>query len=290
VKQALSSFVEVAGIRIHARSVRSADTGGTPVVILHGFTGSAESMRDVVAELCETRTTICIDLVGHGCSDAPDQLECYSMGRCVEQIAAVINSLALERPHLLGYSMGGRAALAFCLACPERARSALLIGASAGLSDPARQRERVRDDEALADQILAAGLESFVDAWMAKPIFASQSSLGHGFLANAREQRLRNRPHGLALSLRGMGTGAMPPLELTGLKVPTCFVAGAEDEKFCAIAREFAEQLTASRCEIVANAGHAAHLENRAAFGRAARRFFAEIDSENPQPLAACPA
>ncbi len=279
MKRIFSTFVDVDGVRLHARTVPCARNAAPPVVILHGFTGSSESMRGVVAELCETRTTVCIDLVGHGCSDAPDEAAAYSMDRCVDQLAAVVDSLALARPHLLGYSMGGRAALAFCTRYPERSRSALVVGASAGLSDPATRKARILEDEALAARILELGLERFVDEWMAKPIFASQSQLGEGSLAISRAQRLRNRPHGLAGSLRGMGTGAMAPLELSGLKVSTCFVAGALDEKFTAIARAFGERVPNSRCEIVAAAGHAAHLENQAAFGRVAREFFAEIDA-----------
>jgi 2-succinyl-6-hydroxy-2,4-cyclohexadiene-1-carboxylate synthase len=238
-------------------------------------------MRGVVAELCGSHTTVCIDLIGHGCTDAPLELAAYSMDRCVEQIAAVIDELALERPHLLGYSMGSRAALAFCTRYPERARSALLVGASAGLPDPAKRTTRIAEDGALANRIEEFGLETFVDEWMAKPIFASQARLGEAFLANSRAERMRNRPHGLARSLHGMGTGAMPPLELAGLKVATCFVAGAEDEKFCAIARGFGGRLPNSRFEIVADAGHAAHLENQKGFGRVARAFFAEIDARD---------
>lgn len=276
-----SVFIDAGGVRIHARVIPGPLPAATPVVVLHGFTGSTQSMNGVLAELGPTRTTVAIDLVGHGASDAPDDRSQYTMERCVEQVAAVIDALDLDRPHLLGYSMGGRAALAFCVGLPERARSALLVGASAGLADPAARRARVEDDERLADRILEVGLPVFVDEWMAKPIFASQVRLGEAELARAREQRLKNRPAGLAMSLRGMGTGAMTPLDLTGLKVPTRFVAGAEDEKFCAIARAVADRLPAADCEIVPDAGHAVHLENPKAFGRVARAFFARVDAED---------
>lgn len=281
MKRVESSFVDADGVRIHARSVPYPAASATPVVILHGFTGSTESMREVVAELCQTRTTVCIDLVGHGCSDAPKDVALYSMDCCVSQLAAVIAELGLDRPHLLGYSMGGRAALSFCTTHPELARSALLVGTSAGLVDPEARRARIEDDEVIANRILAAGLESFVDEWMAKPIFATQSRLGEAALERSRAERLRNRPHGLASSLRGMGTGAMTPLDLTGLKIPTCFVAGAEDKKFVALARGYSERLDGARVEIIPEAGHAAHTENPKAFGRVAREFFARIDASS---------
>jgi len=279
MKRVQSTFIDVDGVRIHARSVPCDVSAAPPVVILHGFTGSTESMREVVAELCPTRMTVCVDLVGHGCSDAPEDPASYSMERCVAQLAEVVESLALARPHLIGYSMGGRAALAFCTRYPEHARSALLIGASAGVADSTERSARIQQDEKLADHLLEVGLESFVDEWMAKPIFASQSRLGAAVLSRSRAERLRNRPAGLAGSLRGMGTGAMMPLDLAGLKVPTCFVAGAEDQKFIALARSYAARLVNAQVEIVPEAGHAAHIENPEIFGRVAREFFASVDA-----------
>ncbi len=279
-----SKFVEAGDVLIHARVVTCAATDATPVVILHGFTGSTESMREVVAQLCQTRTTVCIDLVGHGRSDAPEDVARYSMESCIDQLAEVIESLGLDRPHLLGYSMGGRTALTFCTRYPDRARSALLVGASAGFADPEARRARVTDDESLADRLLEVGLEAFIDEWMAKPIFVSQTRLGVVALERSRTQRLGNRPHGLAQSLRGMGTGAMPPIDLTFLKLPTCFVAGAEDEKFIALARSYGDRIDNAQIEIIDEAGHAAHLENPEAFGRIAREFFARVDASTDCP------
>jgi 2-succinyl-6-hydroxy-2,4-cyclohexadiene-1-carboxylate synthase len=279
VNRVHSEFVEAGDVRIHARVVTCAAADATPVVILHGFTGSTESMREVVAQLCQTRTIICVDLVGHGRSDAPQDVSRYSMEACTEQLAEVIESLGLDRPHLLGYSMGGRAALTFCTRYPDRARSALVVGASSGFANPEARRARVADDESLAEHLFEVGLEAFINEWMAKPIFASQARLGVVGLERSRTERLRNRPHGLAQSLRGMGTGAMPPTDLTCLALPTCFVAGAEDEKFIALARSYGDRIDNAQVEIIPEAGHAAHLEKPEAFGRIAREFFARVDA-----------
>jgi 2-succinyl-6-hydroxy-2,4-cyclohexadiene-1-carboxylate synthase len=284
VNPVYSKFVDVGDVRIHARVVTCAAADATPVVILHGFTGSTESMREVVGQLCETRTTVCVDLVGHGRSDAPEDVTRYSMEACIDQLAEVIESLELDRPHLLGYSMGGRTALTFCARYPDRARSTLLVGASAGLTDPEARRARAADDESLADHLLEIGLDAFIDEWMAKPIFASQARLGVVALERSRTERLRNRPHGLAQSLRGMGTGAMPPIDLSLLERPTCFVAGAEDEKFIALARRYGDRIDNAQIEIIDEAGHAAHLENPEAFGRIAREFFARADASTDCP------
>ena len=108
-----------------------------------------------------------------------------------------------------------------------------------------------------------------MDRWMALPLFASQATLGPTALAAARSQRLRNDPTGLANSLRGMGTGAMPPLfdRLDTLQTPTWWIHGSEDPKFAAIARSAAAAMPNGQVAAIADAGHAAHLENPNAVG-----------------------
>ena len=249
---------------------------GLPVVVLHGFTGCAASMQGTAEALSAGFATVSVDLVGHGASDAPEDVASYAMEACVAQLEALLDRLGFERAHWLGYSMGGRAALQFAAAHPERVARMLLVGASAGLADSTARSERIASDEALADRIQADGVESFVDAWMALPLFASQKQLGHEALNAARAQRLRNRPHALANSLRGMGSGAQAPLQdrLPRLETPTCLVVGAEDAKFQAIATDLAERLPNASVEVVPDSGHAAHLENPEAFARIAMAFF----------------
>ena len=183
----------------------------------------------------------------------------------------------------------GRVALALCVLRPERVRSALLVGASAGLRDPEARAARRRDDEALAERLEREGLERFVDEWMARPLFASQRRLGAAALASARAQRLTSRVQGLAGSLRGMGTGAQPPLHqhLPGVRAPVALVAGAEDAKFSGIARDLAARLPDARVHRVPEAGHACHLEAPAAFFRVARTFFAGVEAGVRPPLPA---
>ncbi len=269
-------FVDAEGVRLHV-----VDEGaGTPVVVLHGFTGACASMAGVAERLRASHRVIRVDLVGHGASDTPQDVAPYRMERCAAQLARAADRLALGPAHWLGYSMGGRAALALAVRHPRCVRSLLLVGTSAGIADAAQRALRLREDEALAERIEREGLAAFVAHWMALPLFASQARLGEDALAEARAQRLANRAHGLANSLRGMGSGAQPPLHaaLALLAAPACFVAGAEDAKFGGIARELAALLPNGRAETISGAGHAAYLEAPDAFARLALDFFAEVE------------
>ena len=268
-----SRFVEAGGLRLHA----ALEGEGPPLLLLHGFSGSTESMQSTAAGLRDAFRSVRLDLVGHGRSDAPrGSLDPYTMESCVAQVAGALDVLGIAQAHVLGYSMGGRVGLALCTWRPERVRSALLIGASAGLEEAGARAARRREDEALAARIEREGLEHFVDWWMELPLFASQRRLGEEALARARTQRLSNRAHGLAQSLRGMGTGAQPALHarLPWVRVPILLVAGSLDAKFAGIASDLAGRLPNARAQLVPGAGHACHLEEPEAFLRIARRFF----------------
>ena len=283
-----SHAIDAAGVRLHVAEMGT----GTPVVLLHGFTGSARAMAGLAAELSDSHRMLSVDLIGHGRSAAPRDAAAYSMTACVGQLAAVLDELDVHDAHWIGYSMGGRAALAFGVADPARMRSALLVGTSAGIRDPQQRADRVRDDEALAERIEREGVEAFVDFWISQPFLVDARRLGARGVAEARKMRLANSAHGLAASLRGMGSGAQLPLHdaLARVGFPICLAVGEEDLKFRALAAEMSQELPNARVEIVPEAGHSAHTDNPAAFLKLVRRFLADAGSRKTPPLSAAEA
>ncbi len=247
----------------HVLNVEIAGSGPA-VLLLHGFTGSLRTLDGMAGGLRAAGfRTLAVDLLGHGGSDAPREPQDYAIERCADDLARVLDSAGTPRAAVLGYSMGGRAALGFAVAYPQRVRALALIGASAGIAEPAARAARRAADDALADAIEQGGVPAFVERWMANPLFASQARLGEGFLAQARAQRLTNPAHGLAGSLRGMGVGVQPCFEpeIAKLDVPALWLAGAEDEKFRALAADLARRMPRGRAFVIPGAGHAAHLE-----------------------------
>jgi 2-succinyl-6-hydroxy-2,4-cyclohexadiene-1-carboxylate synthase len=177
--------------------------------------------------------------------------------------------------------MGGRVALSYGVAHPERMMSALLIGVSAGVRDLEQRAARIQDDEALAERIERDGIEAFVDFWTSQAFLVDERRLGARGVAEAREMRLANSTQGLAASLRGMGAGAQPPIHgaLADMHAPVCLAVGEEDLKFSAIAAELSRELPNPRVEFIPEAGHAAHTDNPTAFLELARRFLADAEA-----------
>ena len=259
---------------------------GVPVIVLHGFTGSAQAMAPLTERLAAgappgpALRVIAPGLIGHGDSDVPDDLDLYRVEAMAGQVAGLADALDCETIHLVGYSMGGRVALMLGCTEPQRLRSLTLIGASPGIADPVERRIRAEADAARALRV-TADFEAFVDEWMADPLFANQAELGEAHLEAARAQRLASNPQGLARSLMAGGTGAMEPLHdrLGHCDVPTRLVVGARDAKFCAIAEALTAALPTAEIVPIANAGHAAHIEQPEATGIAVAGFIAEVEA-----------
>ncbi len=252
---------------------------GVPLLLLHGFTGSAQSWAPHVSFFAQRYRVITLDLPGHGRTDAPADPLHYRMEACAEDILALLETLTPEPAHLLGYSMGGRLALYLALTAPQRFRSLILESASPGLATAAERHQRREHDNALADRIEQQGIAWFVDFWEQRPLFHSHQQLPPAMRAALRRQRLQNNPRGLANSLRGMGTGVQPSLwdRLNTLTLPVLLLAGALDPKFVAINEQMAALLPAAHLQVIPQTGHTIHLEQPAAFRKAVAAWLSRL-------------
>jgi 2-succinyl-6-hydroxy-2,4-cyclohexadiene-1-carboxylate synthase len=248
---------------------------GPPLVLLHGFSGSARSMAGVAAALEHEYETIAPDLPGHGRSVGAAGAGGYRFEACVDALATTLVAAGHERAHWLGYSMGARLALACAVRHPERVASLVLLAGRAGIADTAEREARRVADGALATRLETNGIEDFVTEWLAQPLFGTLQRLGPAFMADERLARLANDPCELAASLRALGPAAQPPLfaELPRVHVPVLLVVGALDTRFVASAHDLARRLPRAEVREIADAGHAAHLEQPVAFVAAVREF-----------------
>lgn len=273
--------VEVNGLHLNVEVMGD----GFPLMALHGFTGSAATWRPFAASWPRHRI-IAVDLIGHGASDAPADESRYTMAHCTADLAALLDALDVERAALLGYSMGGRVALQFALAAPERIAALVLESASPGIDDAGDRTTRVAADRALADGIERDGIKVFVDRWEALPMWATQAALPEPVRQRLRAQRLHNSTAGLANSLRGMGAGAQEPVlnRLGELRMPVLLIAGEEDAKYRQLAHDMRERIRDAHINIAEGAGHAAHLERPAAFAPLVKEFLTTCLQQNQQP------
>ncbi|MBC6145198.1 2-succinyl-6-hydroxy-2,4-cyclohexadiene-1-carboxylate synthase [Listeria welshimeri] len=238
--------------------------GEKPVLLmLHGFTGSNKTFQESITHLEEHFSIVAPDLLGHGKTDSPDEIARYSIERIVDDLVTILQELKIMQCFVLGYSMGGRVATAFASSHPEMVRGLILVSSSPGLAQKDLQESRVQADNRLADMLETEGIRSFVDYWEKLALFASQEVLSEELKKRIRLERLAQNPNGLAMSLRGMGTGKQPSYwnHLADFTFPVLLMTGSLDEKFKKIAQEMQQLLPNSTHVTVQNAGHAVYLE-----------------------------
>jgi 2-succinyl-6-hydroxy-2,4-cyclohexadiene-1-carboxylate synthase len=228
---------------------------GPTLALVHGFTQTRRCWGPVADDLARDHELVLIDAPGHGRS-AGVEADLATGGDLIADAGG--------RSTYVGYSMGGRFALHTALDRPEVVERLVLIGATAGLEDADERDARVADDEARATHIETVGVASFVDEWLALPLFA-----GLDGAAACRVERLENTPEGLAGSLRRAGTGTQVPTwdRLATLDMPVLVVAGTLDTKFTALGRRMVEYIGPNAEFLgIDGAGHTAHLEQPSRF------------------------
>ncbi|TFD98144.1 2-succinyl-6-hydroxy-2,4-cyclohexadiene-1-carboxylate synthase [Jeotgalibacillus sp. R-1-5s-1] len=248
---------------------------GSDLVVLHGFTGSADSWSRFQEQLQDQYRIIAIDLPGHGQTEVPLNEDYISMECVCDDIKSILKHLSIYQAAFLGYSMGGRTALAFSVRYPEMITSLILESASPGLRLSEERAQRRKQDQELAEFIEREGVSTFTDRWESIPLFASQKSLPDEQKKIIREQRLSNVAEGLSASLRWMGTGQQLSYweRLTELHMPVLLLTGEYDSKFNQIAGEMMKYLPDGRHEVILSAGHAIQVEQPEKFDTIVREF-----------------
>jgi 2-succinyl-6-hydroxy-2,4-cyclohexadiene-1-carboxylate synthase len=265
-------FIMANGVKYYVEEKGS----GSPLLFLHGFTGDTSTWSEVVERLSKNSRCMTIDLVGHGKTDSPVESNRYSMKNSVEDIKSILDELSIKKISLLGYSMGGRLALAFAVQYPDYIEKLILESASPGLKTEEERILRIQNDHKLAEKIFNNGLNEFIKFWENIPLFASQKKLSSSVQEKIREQRLNQTPLGLANSLKGMGTGEQPSYwdALNKFTFPVFIIVGELDEKFCLIANEMMSKINNATVFKIPEAGHAIHVEKPEKFGTIIEELF----------------
>lgn len=240
---------------------------GPRLVFVHGFTQTANSWKPIAERFAaDGYQSVVVDAPGHGGS-----------ARVAADMRHAADLLTTQCGFgvYVGYSLGGRLCMHAGLMHPHLVRGLAVIGASPGIADEHdRGRRRAADDD-LADRISEIGVEAFLDEWLAQPLFA-----GLVLDDEQRADRLTNTADGLADSLRRAGTGVQASLwpRLHELNMPVLAMAGEHDVKFSGICTQVAASVPEGRLELVAGAGHAAHLQDPDAVVAALQRWLSVIN------------
>jgi pimeloyl-ACP methyl ester carboxylesterase len=204
VKMGTGEYAEVNGIKLYYETHGT----GRPMVLLHGGLGSGEMFGPILGELAANHQLIVPDLQAHGrTADIDRPLDIRLMA---DDIAALIDHLGLDRPDLVGYSLGGGVAFFTAVKYPEKVGK--LVMAAANIRRDAIPAEML----AQQGQVNAAAAEFMKDT----PMY----ELYH---------RVAPRPDDFPKLLDKIGEAMAKDFdfsdEVRGLQVPTMLVAADAD-------------------------------------------------------------
>jgi len=117
-------YAEVNGINLYYET----HGRGRPLILLHGGLGSSEMFGPVLPLLAERHQVVAVDLQGHGrTADIDRPIDVRLMA---DDIAALSDHLGLDRPDLVGYSLGGGVALHTAAKYPNKVRRLVVVSAN----------------------------------------------------------------------------------------------------------------------------------------------------------------
>ncbi|WP_422741196.1 alpha/beta fold hydrolase [Micromonospora sp. WMMD754] len=197
-------YADVNGVHLYYETHGS----GRPMILLHGGLMSGELFAPILPTLTATHQVILVDLQGHGRTADVDRP--LDMALMADDIAALIDHLGLDRPDLVGFSLGGGVAMHVAFRHPEKVGR--LVSASAHIRRDAVHPELL----AQQGQVTGAAAEFMKDT----PMYELY-------------QRVAPRPEDFPRLLDKIGEAMAQDFDLTeqvrGLRVPTLIVAADAD-------------------------------------------------------------
>jgi pimeloyl-ACP methyl ester carboxylesterase len=197
-------YADVNGSRLYYET----HGAGRPLILLHGGLGSGEMFGPILPTLTANHQVVAVDLQGHGRTADIDRP--LSVDAMAKDIAALIPHLGLDRPDIMGYSLGGGVALLTALRHPD------VVGRLVVVSVNIRRSAIYPDMLAQQSQVGPEAAEFMKDT----PMYQLY-------------QRVAPRPEDFARLLGKIGEAMAKDFDFTdevrGTKTPTLFVAADAD-------------------------------------------------------------
>lgn len=259
--------VEVLGQSIAFR--RAGD--GPPLVLLHGGVCDSRVWRPQLEELADELSVIAWD--APGCGESSDPPETYRLADFADTLAALIETLGIGQPHVLGHSFGGGLALELYRRHPGLPRSLLLAAGYAGWAG------------SLPAEEVQARLELALRQAEELPMTITPDSLPGLFSTEVTPEQLAElsaimsevRPTGTRIMARAFADADLRDV-LANIDVPTLLLYGDADQRAPrGVWEALHAQIPTSTLVLLPGIGHELALEAPEAFNAEVRRFIRSV-------------
>jgi pimeloyl-ACP methyl ester carboxylesterase len=270
-------YVEATGAKLHFE-----ESGyGYPIIFIHELASDIRGWEAQTRYFSRGYRCIAYNARGYPPSDIPEDFASYGWEFAVDDIAAVMRGLKIERAHLVGLSMGGYAALQFGLRYPEKASAIVAASVGSG-SDPSQRDAWLRETSVLARIFVEHGMAEMAERMARGP---ARIQLKYKDFKGWQEFIARLREH----SAQGMSKtmahcqAVRPSLhdlrdQLSDMAVPVLLAVGDEDVRCLETNLMLKSALSNAGLWICPNTGHAINLEEPAAFNTQVEEFLGAVE------------
>ena len=271
------------GVNLHYEEAGS----GVPIVFVHEYAGDWRSWEPQLRYFSRSYRCITYSARGYLPSDVPESVESYSQDHWRADLRAVVDGLKLERPHVVGLSMGAFAALHFGMkycakGAAPKARSLTLAGVGSG-AHPATYKAFQESSRANAEAIRKNGMGWFAETYGHGPArIQFQKKDPRGF-AEYNRQLAEHSAAGSASTMAGY-QGRRPSLydltdDISRIDVPVLIMSGDEDEPCLEASIMLKRAIARSGLVLLPKAGHGINVEEPALFNQLLDDFFRRAEA-----------
>jgi pimeloyl-ACP methyl ester carboxylesterase len=277
-----SLFVDVDGLRVH---YQSAGRGEPVLLLLHGFTASTFSWREVMAPLAELGTVVPFDRPSSGLTARPmpgdwEGRSPYSREAQSDLTVGLMDALKADEAVLIGHSAGGTIAALTALRYPERVRALILVDAAIyeGGGAPSwalpllRLPQTRRIGPLIARSVRRQGERLLERSWHDPSLITPEMHEGYqaSFLVDDWDKALWE----LTLASRASDLAE----RLSELVLPTLVITGDDDRIVpTELSIRLADELSQAQLAVLEGCGHVPHEECPQAFLEAVMGFLDEL-------------
>ena len=214
-------FIMAGSTALH---VCDSQAGDKCVVLLHGYLESLLVWEDFVPYLYKEVRVVTLDLPGHGISVVTGAV--HTMDFLADTVADALKALGIGRCTLVGHSMGGYVALAFCERHPEMLDGVVLLSSTPNPDTPEKAENRRREIE-----LVRADKKELIAELFAPKGFAPENRKRlRAVIEQLSELISMSDSDGVVAVLNGLIQRADQNEMLRNLNVPQLFIFGREDE------------------------------------------------------------
>ena len=203
-----------------ALHICDSQAGEKCVVLLHGYLESSLVWEDFVPYLYKEVRVVTLDLPGHGISVVTGEV--HTMDFLADTVADALTALGIGRCTLVGHSMGGYVALAFCERHPEMLDGLVLLSSTPNRDTPEKAENRRREIA-----LVKAGKKEMLARVAPAAGFAEENRARmQDHIEDLTEQVFLTEDEGIVALLGGMIARKDQNAMLRSSKVPQLFILG----------------------------------------------------------------